>query len=35
MLYLTLTAKDRHTLVTATETSRTGGPAEVLVHVQN
>jgi hypothetical protein len=35
MLYLTLSAKDRHTLVTATETSRTGAPAEVLVHVQN
>lgn len=35
MLYLTLTPKDRHTLVAATQTTRTGSPSEVVVHVPN
>jgi hypothetical protein len=36
LLYLTLSAgRGRHTLVTATETSRTGAPGEVVVRVSN
>ena len=35
MLYLTLTPRDRHTFVTATQTTRTGSPSEVVMHVSN
>lgn len=35
MLYVTLAAKDRHTLVTAIQTTRTGSPGEVMVRAAN
>jgi hypothetical protein len=35
MLYITLTPSDRHTVVTATQTTRTGAPSEVVVRVAN